>query len=413
MALVVGGLLLAGAPNSVQDVGEYHCYAVAFWYGGRAALPLPAGECLAPISSFSPLPFHTLPTEYGPLAMLAFLIPLLAAPAWYQMAFFVEMTLVTLTIAWLLDRYGAHWAGYVWLAYALVGGWILTASRFDVAPSACVVVAVIAARRGRLPLAYIALATGTLLKLYPLALLPLLLIVSWRERDREPFWRGPALFTGAVIVVEWLAFRLTPAAPLTPLAFMGARCVQIESFAATLAAMQAALLHVQPDFPYAFNSTCIATPGMSAAQTTSLALGGLGISVAIILFWGRKLTLGQAALLLLGSLIVGSKVFSPQYLIWLSPLIALEYGANVTALLGWSVVGALTTLCFPYSYNGTLGGSLDQTPYTMILLTSGARNVVMLALGVAVLARRLPGPGVRTETLAALAGRRDGVEEAI
>lgn len=405
--------MLAGAPNSVQDVGEYHCYAVAFWYGAQAAAHLPSGECLAPVSSFSPLPFHTLPTEYGPLAMLAFLPPLLASSGWYDTAFFVEMTLVTLSVAWLLDRYGAPWAGYAWLIYAPLGGWVLTASRFDVVPSACVVVAIIAARRSKLRLAYLALAAGTLLKLYPLALLPLLLIVSWRERAREPLWRGPALFVGAIAMVEGIAALLTPAAPLTPLTFMGMRCVQIESVAATLAAAQATLLHVQPDFPYAFNSTCIVTPGISAAQAAPLMMGGLGAVAAITLFWRRRVTLGLAALLLLGSLVVASKVFSPQYLIWLSPLVALEYGVSVLPLLGWSIVGALTTLCFPYAYNGTLSDNLNQSLYTMILLTSGVRNVLMLALGSIVFARRLLGVGARHETLAELATWRDGVKEAI
>lgn len=410
-ALVAGGVLLAGAPNSIQDVGEYHCYALAFWNGAQAAAHLPPGECLAPISSFSPLPFHTLPTEYGPLALLAFLPPLLAPSAWYEGAFFVEMTLVTLAIAWLLDRYGARWSGYVWLIYAVAGGWVLTASRFDVLPSACVVAAIIAARRGKLPVAYLALAAGTLLKLYPLALLPLLLIVSWRERAREPFWRGPLLFAGAVALVEGIAALVTPAAPLTPLTFMGVRCVQIESVAATFAASQAALTHAQPDFPYAFNSTCIATAGVSAAQTATLALGALGVMTAIALFWRRQATLGLAALLLLGSLVVGSKVFSPQYLIWLSPLVALEYGASVAALLGWSLVGGLTTLCFPYSYNGTLGDAVNQSPYIMILLTSGVRNVVLLILGAAVFARRLVAVAARGETPGGLAARPDLVKE--
>ena len=398
LALFAGGMLLAGGSNSVQDVGDYHCYALAFWSGAHAAAQLPPGDCLMPISSLSTLPFHTLPTEYGPLALLAFLPPLIFPAAWYTTIFYVEMTVVALAIAFLLDRYGPVWAGHVWLIYALFGSWVLAASRFDLAPSACVVVAIIAARRGALRWAYVALAVGTLMKLYPLALMPLLLIVSWRAREREPFWRGPALLSGVVVTVEAVAAALTPAAPLTPLTFMGARCVQIESISATFASLQAALLHVRPEYPYAFNSTCESTAGMGAAQLIALGLGVVGIAATIALFWRRRITLGMAALLLLGSLIVGSKVFSPQYLLWLSPLVALEYGANAVALLGWSMVGAFTTLCFPYSYNGSLGESLNVSSDLMIELTAGARNLLMLALGGAAIARRLLWVGKASET---------------
>lgn len=393
LALLAAGSFIYAATFVTQDVDDYHCYALAFWGGARAAAGLnAAGLCLTPVSSFSALPFHTLPAEYGPLALLAFLPPLLVPAAWYDMAFFVEMALVTLAIAWLLDRCGARGAWMAWLLYALLGCWTLTSGRFDVAPAACVVVALIAARRGSRSWAYVALAIGTLMKLFPLAVLPLLLIESWRARASAPLWRGPALFVGVLAVVEGLAALVAPTALLGPLGFMGARCVQIESFPATFGALWARVVQVEPQFPYAFNSTCELTPGMGAAQIIALALGLAGIALALALYWRRRITLGLAALLIVGALIVGSKVFSPQYLLWLSPLVALEYGADALPLLGWGIACLLTTLCFPYSYNGTLGDYFDQQPLTMIMLTAGARNVLLLALGGFVLWRRVrPG----------------------
>jgi uncharacterized membrane protein len=157
--------------------------------------------------------------------------------------------------------------------------------------------------------------------------------------------------------------------------------VQIESLPATFGALWAHALHAEPRFPYAFNSTCELAPGMGVAQMIALALGLIGIALTLALYWRRRVTLGLAALLIVGSLIVGSKVFSPQYLLWLSPLVALEYGADAVPLLAWGVVCLLTTLCFPYSYNGTLGDYFEQSPLTMIMLTAGARNLLLLALG--------------------------------
>lgn len=389
MSFVAGALWVAGASFSSQDVNDYHCYALAFWSGARATASLEPGSCLTPISLFSNLPFHTVPLEYGPLALITFLPPLIVPATWYNTAFFVEMALVGMSIAWLLDRYGPLWSGHVWLIYGLIGSWILVAGRFDAAPAACVVVALLAAQRGRLTWAYVALALGVLMKLYPLALLPLLLLVSWRERGREPLWRGPAAFVAIVGVVEGWVALIAPASLLTPFTYMSARCVQIESAAATFASLWARVTQVEPDFPYAYNSTCEATAAMGASQMIALGLGVVGIALALALFWRGRISLGLAALLTLGALLVGSKVLSPQYLIWISPLIALEFGANVFALVGWSLVGALTTACFPYAYNGSLSEAFDQGPYPLIVWTAGARNLLALALGVTVFARQL------------------------
>lgn len=389
MSLCAGALWVAGASFSSQDVNDYHCYALAFWRGAQATASLEPGSCLTPVSLFSHLPFHTVPLEYGPLALATFLPPLLVPPAWYNTAYFVEMALVGMAIAWLLDRYGPLWSGHVWLIYGLIGSWILVAGRFDAAPAACVVVALLAAQRGRLTWAYVALALGALMKLYPLALLPLLLIVSWRERGRAPLWRGPAAFVAIVGVVEGGVALIAPASLLTPFTYMSARCVQIESVAATFASLWARVAGVEPDFPYAYNSTCEAITAMGTTQMVALGLGMVGAALALALFWRGRISLGLAALLTLGALLVGSKVLSPQYLIWISPLIALEFGANGFALVGWSLVGALTTACFPYAYNGTLTDIFDLSPYPLIELTAGARNLLALALDVAVFARQV------------------------
>lgn len=397
LAALVGVVSVYAATFNLQDVQDYHCYALAFWGGARAATTLAAGSCLTPISSFSALPFHTLPAEYGSLSLLVFLPPLIFPAAWYNIAFFIEMTLIALALAWLLDRYGAPGAGHVWLIYTMIGTMVLTAGRFDAAPAACVVVAIIAARRGKLPWAYAALAVGTLMKLYPLALLPLLLIESWRARSREPLWRGPALFAAIFVATEGPAAALDPGGLLTPLSFMSVRCVQVESLPASIGYLWASIVHVQPQFPYHFNSTCVLTPGLATAQNIALALGLLGAALTIALFWRRRLTLGLAALLIVASLIISSKVFSPQYLLWLSPLVALEYGADAAPLFGWGMLCLITTLCFPFSYNGSLGDYFNQPPGVMVSLTAGARNALLLALGVSTLWRHARSAGGRED----------------
>lgn len=380
-------VIVRAAGYNTLDVDSYHCYALAFWSGAHATAALPAHACLVPPSALATQPFHTLPVEYGPLALLAFLPPLLLPTAWYNLGFFVEMALVILGVTWLLARYGAPGAGYAWLIYTLIGDMVPTAGRYDALPAACVIVALVAARRGRLPWAYGALAVGTLLKLYPLVLLPLLLIESWRARDHEPLWRGPALFAAIVALVEGLAAALNPASVTSPLGFMGARCVQVESFPATLGYIWAHLIGASARFPYAYNSTCEQTAGLGGAQAVALGVALVGVGLTLALYWRRRLTLGVAALLIIAALIISSKVFSPQYLLWLSPLVALEYGIDAVALLGWGAVCLWTTICFPLSYEGATEALFRQPPEVLVPVTAGIRNLLFVALGAALLRR--------------------------
>ncbi len=387
-AAVTVFLLVRAAGQNVFDISGYHCYALAFWAGAAATHALQAGSCLVPASALAKAPFHTLPNEYGPLALLAFLPPLVFPLGWYDTAFAIEIAIVVVAVAYLLERYGAPGAGYIWLIYTLIGDMIPAAARFDVVTSACVVVALIAARRQRLPLAYVALAVGTLQKLYPLALLPLLLIESWRARDQEPLWRGPTIFAGIFALVEGLAATVSLSSALSPLRFMSARCVQVESLPATIGYIWVSLLHSQPTFTFAFNSTCEVAPGLPAAQIIALVLGIVAIALTITLFWRQRVTLNVASLLIIGALIVGSKVFSPQYVLWLSPIVALEYGVNASALIGWGIVCIWTTLCFPMSYDGQIRAIIPQPPDVMVPVTAGVRNVLLIALGARILWRR-------------------------
>lgn len=387
-ALFAGILFLRAASFDVGDTANYHCYALAFWSGARATSALPHGSCLMAVSSYSALPFHTFPTEYGPLALLAFLPPLILPIGWYNVAYFFEMALIVVGIAVLLERYGISGAGRIWLIYALIGNMALAASRFDVLPAACVVIALLAAQRDRWTWAYASVALGILFKFYPAALLPLLLISSWRARDREPFWRGPAVMVAILAVVEGVVSALNPAAVLAPLQFMGARCVQVESLPATVGYVWAHVSGNPVTYTYAFNAICEQAPTLAMSQMIALALGVAVCTYAIVFYWRRELSLGLAALLILAALVISSKVFSPQYILWLSPLVALEYGVDAAALIGWGAICLWTTLCFPLSYDGVLDRYTHQPPEVLVPVTAGVRNALLLLLSLTTVLHR-------------------------
>ena len=76
-----------------------------------------------------------------------------------------------------------------------------------------------------------------------------------------------------------------------------------------------------------------------------------GLLYTFWLQWRGKLDIYTASLLTVLIIIITGKVFSPQYLIWLAPLVAFVGQANWKWLMTWGVIGLLTTWVYPNMYN--------------------------------------------------------------
>ncbi len=398
-------LLLAGAASNHNDALEYQCYAVGFWHGLQANSIPSAVKCASFLGQTSPAAFATLPREYGPLAMVVFSLPLLGPAGFYPWLLAAEMLAVVLALGVVLHRLGPFGAGHAWLLYVMLGSAATAAARFDVVPAACTLLALIALKRGHVTWGYLALAVGTLLKLYPVLLLPLFLIESWRQRRTVPLWRGPSVYAGSVALVEGLAWLLNPASVLAPLTFLQGRCTQVESLPATLSALIAAARSQPLAFNYGANSVCQISPALGALSLLCTGLAVVGVIAVVALFWRGTLSLGLAAILVLALAMLGSKVFSPQYVLWISPIVAWEFGlSNLRAFAGWCLVCLATTLCYPLSYTSLLLIALQTTPDIAVPITAGLRNALLLglvgtAIGMAALnPRRLQGYTARTSS---------------
>jgi hypothetical protein len=357
------------------DVTRYQCYAMTFWFGSRAITRLPATQC-AFLPGASPQPaFHLLPLEYPPLTILFFSLPLFVPLPYYSLAFALLMLLIVGIVHWLLNRFHSQQAAWRLLLYLGLGAGVLVQVRFDLLPAACMLLCLIAADRKRWGIAYSALAIGVLLKLYPLIALPALFIAEQHassapasysipgSAENSPWFRYPirryvprwhwkhiGLFSGIVMGVSGCFALLNLQETLDgPVRYLIQRPTQIES-------LQGSLLWLAHDvgipfqIVFSYGSLNIISPLASMLSWSGTGMCILGSLCIFRLQWRQRLSLGQAMIALLILLITTGKVFSPQYLIWVIPLVA-YVGAARPWLYGWGLISLATTGIYIFYYS--------------------------------------------------------------
>jgi hypothetical protein len=205
----------------------------------------------------------------------------------------------------------------------------ITFARFDFWPSVLALAAVVLALRGRDRLGSATLAVATAAKVYPVVLLPIFLLRAARSGGRRAALESFAVFAAVL------------AAIFVPLAVVGAgglwfsltsqlrRPLQIESLGGSLMLALGELGLYEPRVVLSHGSHNLAGPG-AAAVAAAISLVAL---VALVLTWvwfGRSrrgaaefLTAAAAAV---AAFVAFGRVLSPQYLIWLIPLVPLARG---------------------------------------------------------------------------------------
>jgi hypothetical protein len=285
------------------------------------------------------------------------------------------MALIAIFIYWLLLRYGPRGAGLTFALYILIGGWATAEGRFDLVPAALTLICIIAAERKHWTLAYVALACGVLLKIYPILLLPPLFIAEQRAarrlralpssmtlkttliefRDtiyeaRRWRWKNSLLFFVVLLAVTG-AFALLnfEGAIANQLGYFADRPIQIEATGSALLWLAA-----QCKFPvhaeYTYGSLNLVGTLDGAVSFSCMVFFVLGYIYAIWLQWRGKLDMVQASIAVLLVFIATGKVFSPQYLIWIMPLLAYSNALDGLWLFCWGLISLLTTIIYPYLY---------------------------------------------------------------
>lgn len=367
------------------DVLEYAEYARAFW------LKSPR--------------FTALPQEYPPATLLVFGLTLLPAIPDVRVVFGAWMGLLFVLGYVGFRRYVAPGAATRYAVYLLLGAQGTLLARFDLVPALATVGALWAAQRRRFALAYLLLGVGILLKLYPVVLVPLVAIEHWRAfrqasdvhgdsgTRRLPSTAGArggrrgyvlALAgVGAGFVcaagITGVALLRGPASAPAALRFAIERPTQIESFQATLLWL-GTFFGAPAEHSYAFGSDTYT--GALSGQLGGAAVAALAIGCALICWRlaAGKMPIERAFLVCLCVVLLTSKVFSTQYLIWVLPFAA-EVGEDAAL---WLLMGALSFVGYPlfYPFNQP-GYTLTQTALFLALLA--VRNLALVIVTVRLL----------------------------
>lgn len=235
-------------------------------------------------------------------------------------------------------------------------------------------------------LAAVVLAAATAVKLWP-GVLAAGLVGGLRERGT---WARVTAFFAALagLVLVTVAVggldRL-----LSPLTYQGERGLQVESVAATVAVAAA---HFRPelyDVHFADSQSWeITGPGVEAliavADVAMAAVVAGALGWALLMLWRGRFSPAVAVafgVTVIAGLIVANKVFSPQYVIWLGPILAVALRTSAFAhprRLGVLAVvaAALSTVIYPFFYSDVLYPATGSAGVLALIV----RNVVMVAI---------------------------------
>jgi hypothetical protein len=337
------------------------------------------------------VPYRDFRPEYPPAALPAFLMPALlqqepghdgfarafaALMAACGVATVALMAVALHVLGASSGRVGAA-LGFAAVSPLLLGSVVL--SRYDLWPAALAAGALAAVLAGRERLGAGVLGLAVAAKLYPAVLLPLVVAWVWRRDGRRAALVVAGVSLGVVAACFVPFALLAPDGVGASLWRQLSRPLQIESLGAAAAIVLHNFGAVEVEMVGSHGSQNLAgTPGQAVGLLHTVAQGValLGVWVAFARGEANRERLVRYAALAVVVFVALGKVLSPQFLIWLVPLVPLvggRRGLAASALLALALV--LTQLWFPFRY-WDYAREFDAGVAWLVL----ARDLVLVAL---------------------------------
>jgi uncharacterized membrane protein len=334
------------------------------------------------------LPYRDFSVEYPPGALPTFVLSALGRPSLslYNREFQILIALCGIgalaAMWWALRSLGATLERttaalcFFALAPLVLGSVILY--RYDLWPAALTVAGLAAVLGRRERLGFAAIGLGVAAKAFPAVVLPPAFVYVWRTRGRREalLCLGTSVAVVAIVVVPFLA--LAPHGVWESIVRQTTRPLQIESLGSALliAAHHTWRLGLTMVSSHGSQNLVGSAPHAAGAISTALLLVSLlGIWAAAARGPATPERLVRWTAASLTAFIAFDKVLSPQFLIWLLPMVPLvagRRGLTASALLALALL--LTQVWFPIRYFDLV--RFDELPSWVLL----ARDLVLVAL---------------------------------
>ncbi len=347
------------------------------------------------------VPYQDFVMEYPPMSALLFWLPAPFAHDLdaYRVGCLVENIAFDLlgiaTALWAIKRFdlkvspwGIVVAQPLWL---IAAGRSILLERFDLAPAVLVLLAIVLFAARKYPLSWLVLGLSISMKLYPLVLVPLFLLFTWKQRTVRQFALDAGALISAIILPALIVVRGNLLALATFFHYHLERGLEIESLYASLL-LVAHLFGYPVSRVFQFGSeevvsslsplfTLLSTPliGLTLIAIYTIAWRNLHSVTDVRARFASLVRLSTAAIL--AFMLVG-KVLSPQYLLWLYPLVALLTDWQVTAWAMFGVALLLSRWLYPVHWDDLR----SFQPNAIGVLAF--RNFLLLVLGLMALAPR-------------------------
>jgi Glycosyltransferase family 87 len=327
------------------------------------------------------MPYRDFRVEYPPAALPIFLLPALGTGDSDDFRRRFEGLMAGLGVGCVVlvaAISSSLWAPvFVGAAPLLLGSVYL--SRFDLWPAALTLIALAFLLAGKARLGLGALGLAVAAKLYPAVLAPIAVAHVWRTRGRREAVICGGVFLGVVAVIVAPFAVISPGGVWDAFWQQAGRPLQIESLGAGLLLAAHHVLGLDLTMESSHGSQNLSGGGADALAVLSTVLQA-AVLVALWIWFARgpatRDRLLAACAAAVCAFVAFGKVLSPQFLIWLVPLIPLVRGRRgiaASAVLAAALI--LTQLWFPYRY-WELALEFDTAASWLLL----ARDLALVAL---------------------------------
>jgi hypothetical protein len=378
---LVGAVALPIIFNTVYDT---YCSSLGLYFN-YSSLVMDGG-----------IPYRDFALEYPPFSLFFIMLPRLFFSSYdaYAVAFQVEIFIFILLGLYLIYRIARDTGSAPWemmaayTAVILAVGPIIT-RQYDIFPAVMVLLSLYFFWKGRHKTSWVILALAATAKIYPVFIAPVFLLYYLRNRQYRRIGTGVITFaiTGLAVALPFLI--TAPEGLWNMVSYHAERGVQLESTYSAIALIGEKMGWASIYTDFSAGSWNIAGPLADNLAAMSTILMPFFLLVGYWFIYrrlrpgeSRIFELGAFSLLIAAVVLITGKVLSPQYLIWLLPLLPLAAGLRYATWAVFIAIGGMSYYVFPWNYIDLV--YLETWPVAVLIARDILLVLMTVMLGVAI-----------------------------